>query len=99
MKRPKKREKGVPVRRIDPAENETIKFLPIYGSVPADVPTAPVAPELPGQVDPALADEFSAWVNQHVARICPEGCLPTSVQQREIDLFARVTWALIRVKL
>lgn len=41
-----------------------------------------------------LADEFTKWVEQYALKVCPEGCLPTVGQEREINLFARVAIAL-----
>lgn len=41
-----------------------------------------------------LADEFTKWVEQYAAKVCPPGCLPTRGQEREINLFARIAIAL-----
>jgi hypothetical protein len=42
----------------------------------------------------ALAEELIKWVEQYAAKICPPGCLPLPAQEREINLFARITVAL-----
>lgn len=42
----------------------------------------------------ALADEFTKWVERYALKVCPEGCLPTVGQEREINLFARIAIAL-----
>lgn len=42
----------------------------------------------------ALADKFIEWVERYAKKVCPEGCLPTPGQEREITLFADVTRAL-----
>lgn len=41
-----------------------------------------------------LADELIAWVEQYAKKVCPDGCLPTPGQEREINLFARITRVL-----
>ena len=42
----------------------------------------------------ALADRFNKWVGQYATKVCPEGCLPTPGQEREISLFAEIMIAL-----
>lgn len=42
----------------------------------------------------ALADELVKWVEGYALKVCPGGCLPTPHQEREINLFARITVAL-----
>lgn len=56
------------------------------GTKPAVSPASPVSA--------SLADEFTKWVEQYALKVCPEGCLPTRGQEREINLFARVAIAL-----
>lgn len=41
-----------------------------------------------------LADEFVSWVEAYTMKVCPEGCLPTPGQEREIRMFAAITRAL-----
>lgn len=41
-----------------------------------------------------LADDLVIWVEGYAAKVCPDGCLPTMGQEREITLFASIVRAL-----
>lgn len=41
-----------------------------------------------------LAGELMDWVERYAAKACPDGCLPTRAQEREMEMFARITRVL-----
>lgn len=41
-----------------------------------------------------LAEELILWVEKYARQVCPEGCLPTPGQEREITMFAKIVRAL-----
>jgi hypothetical protein len=44
---------------------------------------------------PDLPARYEAWVEAYATKVCPEGCMPTPGQEREISLFAEVYRSLI----
>ncbi len=42
-----------------------------------------------------LSARFIEWVEAYAKRVCPEGCLPSPAQEREISLFAEMTRAVM----
>src|SRR4051812_40394012 len=61
---------------------------------PTGLPKCPVSPEDRGEVVESVSDRFVEWVEQYARKVCPDGCLPTPGQEREISLFAEVTRVL-----